>query len=97
MKEGSTKGNVKKCNGLGRVSPPPPPRKLNTMTKENNNGWINIKSEEDLPKECGNYHIVVSGIIYVDEYNSCTKEFSEWFNHAITHYQPIVKPLPPIY
>ena len=70
---------------------------------ENNNGWIKIESEADLPKKS------CSCWIEVDEleintpfwYNHDTTQF--YFKHIIytisevTHYQPINKPLKPLY
>lgn len=52
--------------------------------KQNNNGWIKIESEEDLPKDYDTQHF--------DLYTHST-------NNIITHYQlkPIEKPKPPIY
>lgn len=65
---------------------------------ENNNGWIKIESENDLPKEEGNY------MIFHNQDNMQTSEtFSKNIVHklfkynSITHYQPIEKPKPPIY
>lgn len=61
---------------------------------EDNNGWIRIESEDDLPKD----------LVYLySEYGDIIK--GHLFNHYgyyaqpkyITHYQPIIKPKPPIY
>jgi len=62
---------------------------------ETNNGWIKIESETDLPK-----------IDFITQY-WLTNGVSMWIetitlNHKIgrekvTHYQPIIKPQPPIY
>lgn len=63
---------------------------------EDNNGWISIKSEGDLPKtEMQDCYIMDknSGII-VGKFVSDEK--SIWLENA-THYQPIEKPKPPIY
>jgi hypothetical protein len=67
--------------------------------KEDNNGWIKIESENDLPiikTECyfifdskiekGDY----SGKIFFDKYGM-------YGYKTVTHYQPIIKPQPPIY
>ena len=67
---------------------------------ENNNGWIKIESEKDLPKE--------SGLYFGKDYEFGTDmtffdfETKEWEDSSgyllnITHYQPIEKPKPPIY
>ncbi|WP_126654081.1 hypothetical protein [Chryseobacterium aureum] len=62
---------------------------------ENNNGWIKIESEEDLPKESCNYWIMQSDnrIQTMKEYDDNKK----YFNITATHYQPIEKPKPPLY
>lgn len=65
---------------------------------ENNNGWIKIENEEDLPKEDCNVFILhkTYGII-TDKYKSVKKDFHYNYKKNITHYQPIEKPKPPIY
>lgn len=68
---------------------------------ENNNGWIKIESEDDLPKEtmCTQYHVFK----FSNQYKNIIKSFSKievkemWEQEEITHYQPIQKPNPPIY
>lgn len=66
---------------------------------ENNNGWIKIESENDLPKETDHYLVFnkFSNCIQVDyidwDYESHIERWME-FN---SHYQPIEKPKPPIY
>lgn len=63
---------------------------------ETNNGWIKIESENDLPKKGSNCHFILkngfSGI-FVDLDDS---EYLTLRNRG-THYQPIEKPLKPIY
>jgi len=69
---------------------------------ENNNGWIKIESEEDLPKESGVYEACIN-----EEYIGrirFSREFNEWSCiydsdnlRFPSHYQPIIKPQPPIY
>lgn len=64
---------------------------------ENNNGWIKIESEEDLPKE--------NSIFWTLRHGSTVPLYKEVFNDldvnywlkTYTHYQPIEKPKPPIY
>jgi len=59
---------------------------------ETNNGWIKIKSEEDLPKEIYDYWVLRK--------NETTPRLCKWLNISVeyhTHYQPIIKPLKPIY
>ena len=62
---------------------------------ENNNGWIRIESEDDLPKESSNYWVMQS-----DKRIQTIKEYfdnKEYYNITATHYQPIIKLQPPIY
>lgn len=61
---------------------------------ENNNGWVKIESEDDLPQQMGNYWA-----IHV-EYGLEQRFFYDKTEHnwdKITHYQPIKKPRPPIF
>lgn len=63
---------------------------------EDNNGWIRIESEEDLPKKGANCHFILkNGVcgIFVDIGDS---EYLTLRNRG-THYQPIEEPLKPIY
>jgi len=63
---------------------------------ENNNGWIKIESEADLPKESGFYYVVDSDSKEVtDRYFEI--ENYDYFRQFSTHYQPIRKPELPIY
>lgn len=68
---------------------------------EDNNKWISINSEDDLPKEKGSYW-VIDKILNVNP----NQEFfdpenlvsmKERWMYRITHYQPIIKPEKPIY
>jgi len=65
---------------------------------ENNNGWIRIEEDgSNLPKESGDYwfytiHKQVVMRSYHPSYN-----LHERYANTYTHYQAIVKPLPPIY
>lgn len=64
---------------------------------ENNNGWISIESEEDLPKDS---HSLLW--VYTDHGNIYNYFFySRWFSinelEKVVAYQPIVKPKPPVY
>jgi len=69
------------------------------MEKQDNNGWIRIESEKDLPEESGQYYvftndqkiycIVWTGVMFLRDRHNETKN--------ITHYQPIQKPLKPLY
>ena len=71
---------------------------------ETNNEWIRIDSEKDLPEQGGEYHVVIKGkldkAVYVksnrwlvngNDYPKTTQ------THGISHYQPIIKPKPPIF
>lgn len=67
---------------------------------ENNRGWIKIESEDDLPKEEGNYWIKnsfnqICVISSFDNFNPIDKP-SHWLQNY-SYYQPIQKPEPPIY
>ncbi len=63
---------------------------------ENNNGWVKIENEADLPNNekvwicTSNNRVLIS-----------SKAVLNWFlknpDNKITHYQPIEKPKPPIY
>lgn len=71
---------------------------------ENNNGWIKIETEEDLPLLSIEYHVLKNGSLttayycknnrWIIDENSYPKTTEI---HKITHYQEIVKPKPPIY
>lgn len=69
---------------------------------ENNNGWIKIESESDLPKEKFNYSFVYclkpeiissvqNNIVRNDQLEELFED--EW----ITHYKPVTKSAAPIY
>ena len=71
---------------------------------ENNNGWIKIESEDDLPKLTINYHVLKNGTLTEVLYAGKNRWFVNGRNYPltteiaeITHYQPIIKPQPPIY
>jgi hypothetical protein len=71
---------------------------------ENNNGWIKIESEEDLPEQGGSYYVTrcdkVETAVYVKDNRWLVKgnDYPKTtILHSITHYQPIQKPQPPIY
>lgn len=72
------------------------PKEQQVIDKKNN-GWIKIESEEDLPKENGEYWTIRKNGIMIKEhfYLSNPLNWIKYYN--VTHYQPIVKPLPPIY
>jgi len=65
---------------------------------ETNNGWIKIESEADLPKEDCDCHIIYKdGSMSIDKFYINYKNFNTNHHFHITHYQPIIKPLKPIY
>ncbi|AZA82182.1 hypothetical protein C1637_09870 [Chryseobacterium lactis] len=65
-----------------------------------NNGWIKIESEEDLPKEKGHYWVknkVSENRIDFDYIDwDCETTIDLWMEFN-THYQRIPQPKPPIY
>lgn len=75
---------------------------------ESNHGWIKIESENDLPKEnVGCFFLTknkdcVTGRFFVNHFKGWTNVFTidnifAFGIDCVTHYQPIVKPQPPIY
>ena len=64
---------------------------------ENNTGWIKIESEADLPKESWAYWIFRNDnlITTLRDYVADKDYLKDEIN--ITHYQPIEKPLKPLY
>ena len=67
---------------------------------ENNNGWVKIESEKDLPKVSGLYfgkdYEFGTDMMYFD-FETKKWEDSNGYLQNVTHYQPIEKPKPPIY
>lgn len=70
---------------------------------ENNNGWIKIESEEDLPKEELDCHFVFKkNDIKYQTFGVWDNKLKSFWSGAlrinyVTHYQPIIKPKLPIY
>jgi len=62
---------------------------------ENNNGWVKIESENDLPKKDCDVFVFINGRIAQRRFQINISRL--WINKSITHYQPIIKPLNPIY
>ncbi len=62
---------------------------------ENNNGWVKIESENDLPKKDCDVFVFINGRIAQRRFQIDISRL--WINKSITHYQPIIKPLNPIY
>jgi len=71
------------------------------MKKQDNNGWIKIESESDLPKDdCICYFVLKSNKAMLTGYfrNGCFDYALRYYDeNEVTHYQPIQKPEPPIY
>lgn len=70
------------------------------MTTKENNGWIKIESEDDLPKGGGDYWVFNNNKANIAVYykDALLWEY-ELYEYTIkpTHYQPIIKLQPPIY
>lgn len=65
---------------------------------ETNNGWITIESEKDLPNETDSYFVLYKTGDIICHHFSPNSDFDRiLFLEEFTHYQPIVKPKPPIY
>ena len=67
-------------------------------TIENNNGWVKIESPDDLPKECGAYHVKYlngQSVAWFNGTDFMTLVGKKFTN--ITHFQPIETPNPPLY
>lgn len=66
---------------------------------ENNNGWIKIESENDLPKETIDVFWMdkTQGIICGKYYAINDYDNIKFLIENATHYQPITKPQSPIY
>lgn len=69
------------------------PKSLNGL--ENNNGWIKIESELDLPKITGHYWSYNGKEVLDDYFEYNNYWLKRW--KFVTYYQPITKPEPPIY
>lgn len=67
---------------------------------ENNNGWIKIESEDDLPKE-GHYWVFTKKGEIIDSPKYSDYEFmfndNKYWLENFTHYKPIQRPEKPIY
>lgn len=69
---------------------------------ENNNGWIKLESEDDLPKERGSFWTFIEGKEVAVEFSMNTfntfddMEFT-FDNGKVTHYQSLTKPNEPLY
>ena len=61
-----------------------------------NNGWIKIESEADLPKEDGFYWVIDSEASEVI-YRYFEKGNHDFFKQFSSHYHPVIKPDLPLY
>jgi hypothetical protein len=64
---------------------------------ETNNGWIRIESEADLPKDSGEYFAYNGESVIIEDFRRLQQQNKDMWLKLYTHYQPIIKPLPPIY
>ena len=65
---------------------------------ENNNGWIKIKSEDDLPKKRGTFWTFIEGKeVVMNTFNTFDDMEFTFDNGKVTHYKPLIKPNEPIY
>lgn len=63
---------------------------------KDNNGWIKIESEADLPKQNGDYFVFTKEKeVRVEMFGVHSKLDNQYYKEEVTHYQPIVKPEPP--
>lgn len=85
-------GSEAECKNLGVWRP------LSLQGIEDNRGWIAI--ERGLPEDAGKYWVVVGGEMLLSNFHSNTNQWysiENYLRYFPTHYQPIVKPQPPIY
>ena len=70
---------------------------------ESNNGWIRIEEDgSNLPKEKTKCHFIIRGFeeneyLGYFEFNLFWNKDQAYSLKIVTHYQPIIKPKPPIY
>lgn len=62
----------------------------------NNNGWVKIESEEDLPKEDGEYRCLTNKR-NISEFSFFKGATEKWWMDRISHYKPLEQELLPIY
>ena len=63
--------------------------------KSENNGWIKILSETDLPKEEDEFWVFENNEVTKTKRKIGIDNNDYWWLNIVTHYQPIVKPEPP--
>lgn len=108
-KEEKIKEFIELCEGLAISNDSPHEQTIidfiNSLQCENNNGWIKIESEADLPLS-GDLYLCKLAINAWDneDYIYCLmkdfhKSVPSKLNRALeyTHYQSIVKPKPPLF
>ena len=64
---------------------------------ENNNGWIKIESEADLPKKEYETFLIYTSKTKTQAVDVFYKNKAGWWMEKVTHYQPIISPLLPVY
>jgi len=65
---------------------------------ENNNGWIKIESEGDLPKGRGTFWTFIEGKeVVMNTFNTFDDMEFTFDNGKVTHYQSLIKPNEPLY
>jgi hypothetical protein len=74
------------------------------MKTQENNGWIKIEKESDLPTKTITFHVVKNGSLSKARYAGKNRWFVDCNDypkttelHEITHYQEILIPEPPIF
>lgn len=60
---------------------------------DDNRGWISLK-ENGLPNDDSYYFVNIDNHISIKQFNFL--QYKYW-QECVTHYQPIIKPKPPIY
>ncbi|MCZ2084835.1 MAG: hypothetical protein LC112_11235 [Flavobacteriales bacterium] len=60
-----------------------------------NNGWIKILSETDLPKDEDEFWVFENNEVTKTKRKIGIDNNDYWWLNNITHYQPLIKPLPP--
>jgi hypothetical protein len=74
---------------------------------EHNEGWIKIENDKDLPNDSDDveFFVIIDGVVttrvfykgnFVNDYQLNIEEYDDLPTQP-THYQPIIKPKPPIY
>lgn len=79
-------------NGVGKFRP------ISLKGIEDNNGWIKIESEDDLPKKRGTFWTFIEGKeVVMNTFNTFDDMEFTFDNGKVTHYKPLIKPNEPIY